>query len=260
MELNGAVCIVTGAATGIGAACAQRLAAKGARVAIDYSRSESEAHAVAAACDALGAESIVVRADVASDADCRRLAQAALDRWGRIDGLINNAGTTKFAAHDDLEALDARDFERIFAVNVIGAFQMTRAVAPAMKQRGAGAVVNISSVAGVMGNGSSIAYGASKGALNTMTLSLARALGPEIRVNAVCPGLVDTRWIKAGLGDGYEAAKRGYERATPLGSVLTPEDVADVAVWLIEGASQVTGEVMLVDGGLHLGPPPLRAR
>jgi 3-oxoacyl-[acyl-carrier protein] reductase len=260
MELNGAVCIVTGAATGIGAACAQRLAARGARVAIDYSRSEGEAHAVAAACEALGAESIVVRADVASDADCRRLAQAALDRWGRIDALINNAGTTKFAAHDDLEALDAQDFQRIFAVNVIGAFQMTRAVAPAMKQRGAGAVVNISSVAGVMGNGSSIAYGASKGALNTMTLSLARALGPEIRVNAVCPGLVDTRWIKAGLGDGYEAAKRGYERATPLGSVLTPEDIADVAVWLLEGASKITGEVMLVDGGLHLGAAPLRAR
>jgi 3-oxoacyl-[acyl-carrier protein] reductase len=260
MVLKGAVCIITGAATGIGSACARGLAAKGARVVIDYSRSEREAHEVAEACEALGTEAIVVRADVASDPDCRRLAQAALDRWGRIDGLINNAGTTKFVEHADLEALGAEDFQRIFGVNVVGAFQMTRAVVPAMQQRGEGAIVNISSVAGVMGNGSSIAYGASKGALNTMTLSLARALGPAIRVNAVCPGLVDTRWIKDTLGDGYEAAKASYERATPLGSVLTPDDVAGVAVWLLEGASKITGEVMLVDGGLHLGAPPLRAR
>src|SRR5215472_2628084 len=139
MILKDSVCIVTGSATGIGAACVELLAAKGARVAINYTTSEKEAQATAASCEAKGAATIVVRADVSADADCRRLAQAVLDKWGRIDGLINNAGTTKFARHNDLDALQAGDFERIFAVNVIGAFQAIRAVAPAMQRQGRGA-------------------------------------------------------------------------------------------------------------------------
>jgi 3-oxoacyl-[acyl-carrier protein] reductase len=245
--------IVTGSATGIGAACALRLAAKGARVTINYSKSEKEAREVAAACEAAGGQAIVVRADVSSDADCRALADATLDAWGRIDGLINNAGTTKVVPHADLDGLDAADFQRIFGVNVVGAFQMVRAVAPAMQRQGRGAIVNISSIGGIAGDGSSIAYAASKGALNTMTLSLARALGPAIRVNAVCPGFVETRWSRTNLGDAYETKKRGYEAASPLGSVLSPDDVADAAIWLLEGASKVTGEVIRVDSGWHLG-------
>jgi NAD(P)-dependent dehydrogenase (short-subunit alcohol dehydrogenase family) len=253
MILKDAACIVTGSAAGIGAACAQRLAAKGARVAINYTRSEKEAHEVAAACQAKGGQTVIVKADVSSDKDCRRLAETVLEKWGRIDGLVNNAGTTKFASHQDLNALDAADFQRIFGVNVIGPFQMTRAVAPAMQRQGAGAIVNVSSIAGIMGMGSSIAYAASKGALNTMTLSLARALGPAIRVNAVCPGFVETRWLTEGLGPAFESKKKNYESITPLQATVMPEDVADAVVWLLEGAAKVTGELITIDSGVHLG-------
>jgi len=260
MSFKDAVCIVTGSAAGIGAGCAERLAAKGARVVINYTKSEAEAKEVAAACQAKGGETILVQGDIAVDADCHKLAKAALDKWGRIDGLINNAGTTKFAQHADLDALQAEDFHRIYGVNVIGTFQMIRAVAPAMQKQGKGAVVNISSIAGVMGVGSSVAYAASKGALNTMTLSLARALAPAIRVNAVCPGFVETRWLKAGFGKDYDRIKGNYEANAPLKAVTYPEDIADAAVWLLEGAAKVTGEVLIVDAGTHLGGAVLKAR
>jgi 3-oxoacyl-[acyl-carrier protein] reductase len=253
MILKDSVCIVTGSAAGIGAACARHLASKGAKVAINYTKSEKEAREVAAACGSKGAETLLVQADVSSDTDCRRLAEAVLDKWGRIDGLVNNAGTTKFAAHDNLDALQAADFQRIFGVNVIGSFQMIRAVAPAMNRQGAGTIVNVSSIAGITGTGSSVAYAASKGALNTMTLSLARALGPAIRVNAVCPGFVETRWLTNGLGPEYEAKKRNYEAITPLKATVKPEEVADAVVWLLEGAGKVTGELITIDSGLHLG-------
>ena len=253
MNLTDTVCIVTGSAAGIGAACAERLASKGARVAINYTKSAREAQEVAAACEARGRQAMVIRADVSSDDDCRRLAQAVLDKWGRIDCLVNNAGTTKFVAHANLDALDAADFQRIFGVNVIGPFQMVRAVAPAMQRQGGGAIVNISSIAGLTGMGSSVAYAASKGALNTMTLSLARALGPAIRVNGVCPGFVETRWLTSGLGAEYEARKKNYEAITPLKATVLPEDVADAVVWLLEGAGKVTGELITVDSGVHLG-------
>ena len=185
MDIKGGVTIVTGSATGVGAAAVKLLATKGCNVVINYTKSEAEARDTQAQCDALGVETLLVQADVSKDADCRRMAAAAFDRWGRIDGLINNAGTTQFVNHANLEGLSAEDFQRIYAVNVIGPFQMTRAVTPHMKAAGRGAIVNVSSIAGVMGVGSSIAYTASKGALNTMTLSLARALGPEIRVNTI---------------------------------------------------------------------------
>lgn len=261
MELNNAVCIVTGSATGIGAACAVELARRGCRTVINYTKSEAEAKETARACEQAGAEALLVRANVADDADCRRMADAALEKWGRIDALVNNAGTTKVAFnHADLGALSAADFQNIYAVNVIGAFQMIRAVEPAMRKQGAGAIVNVSSIAGVMGIGTSVAYAASKGALNTMTLSLARALGPQIRVNAVCPGFVETRWLAQALGDRYETAKARSMANAPLGKVCTPEDVARTIVWLIEGAELVTGEFIIVDGGGHLGAAPLKAR
>jgi 3-oxoacyl-[acyl-carrier protein] reductase len=254
MKLNGSVCIVTGSATGTGAACAVQLAGKGARVVVNYTKSEGEARETAARCKAAGGEAIVVQGDVAVEADCRGLAQAALDQWGRIDGLVNNAGITKFAAHADLDALSAEDFQRIYAVNVIGPYQMIRACAPAMKKQGAGAVVNVSSISGIKGVGSSVAYVASKGALNAMTLSLARALAPEIRVNAICPGLIETRWHLSRFSpEDYARFKANYEKSVPLAKAASADDVAEVAVWLLEGAAQVTGETILVDGGLHLG-------
>ncbi len=263
MELKNAVCIVTGSASGIGAASAIMLAGKGARVVVNYSKSEDAARATQRACAAAGAqfggEALLVQADVAQDADCRRLAQAALDKWGRIDALINNAGATKFANHADLDALSAEDFLRIYSVNVVGAYQMVRACAPAMKQGGRGAVVNVSSIAGKNGMGSSIAYAASKGALNTMTMSLARVLGPEIRVNAVCPGMVDTKWLREGYGPRYAAIEARYRQGTALGRPATPEDIAAVIVWLIEGADLITGDTIMVDSGMHMGliPPKL---
>jgi NAD(P)-dependent dehydrogenase (short-subunit alcohol dehydrogenase family) len=262
MKLENAVCIVTGSAVGIGAACAVQLAARGARVVVNYTKSEADARATAAACEGQGPEALVCRANVADDSDCRRLAEAALAKWGRIDALVNNAGITKFAPdHSQLDALQASDFHGIYDVNVVGPYQMIRAVAPAMKAQGKGAIVNVSSIAGIMGIGSSVAYAASKGALNVMTLSLARALAPEIRVNAVCPGFVETRWLKEGLGEPlYTVAKTSYQAAAPLQSVLVPEDVASAVVWLIEGADTVTGELIILDGGVHLGRSPARAR
>lgn len=261
MELKNGVVIVTGSATGVGAASAKMLAAKGCNVVINYTKSEAEAKETQAACEAFGVQTLLCQADVSSDADCRRMAQAAIDKWGRIDGLINNAGTTHFVNHANLEGLTADDFHRIYSVNVIGPYQMTRAVAEQMKRQGRGAVVNVSSIAGVMGIGSSIAYTASKGALNTMTLSLARALGPEIRVNTICPGFIQGRWLRGGMGDeAYEAAKAFQERTTPLRKAGTPEDMAQAAVWFIEGADLITGEILIVDAGSHLGGAPLTAR
>jgi len=262
MELKNAVTIVTGSATGIGAACALELARLGSRVVVNYTRSEQDARETVRQCEQQGAETLLVQADVANNDDCLRMADAALDKWGRIDGLVNNAGITKFAQkHRDLAALDAEDFQRIYAVNVVGAFQMIRACAPAMQKQGKGAVVNVSSIAGVAGNGSSVAYAASKGALNTMTLSLARALAPEIRVNAVCPGFVETRWLQQGFGtEIYEKAKSNYERNSPLQKTVTPNDIASAIVWLLQGADFVTGEFILVDSGAHLNMMPLKAR
>ena len=248
------VAIITGSATGIGAAVACRLAAKGVNVVVNYSKSEEAAEATAAECRAHGVEALLCRADVANDADCRRMAAATLEAWGRIDYLVNNAGTTVFAAHHDLDAIQAEDFRRIYEVNVIGAFQMVRAVAPAMQAQGRGAIVNVSSVAGLAGIGSSIAYAASKGALNTLTLSLARSLGPAIRVNAVCPGMVKTRWLQQGLGaERYERTLASIEKSTPLKQASTPDDIAEPVVWLLDAAAHVTGEVITVDAGLHLG-------
>jgi len=254
VKLQSAVCIVTGSAVGAGAACAIQLAGKGARVVVNYSRSEKEARETLEACHSAGAEAILCKADVASDADCRALAQAALDKWGRIDALVNNAGITKYAAASDLDALSAEDFQHLYAVNVIGPYQMIRACVPAMKKQGAGAIVNISSISGVMGIGSSTAYCASKGALNTMTLALARALAPAIRVNAVCPGMIETRWHMGRFdAEGYARFKADYEKMVPLGKAASPDDVAEAAVWLIEGAGLITGECLLLDSGLHLG-------
>lgn len=254
MNLDNAVCIITGAGTGVGAACASQLAAKGCRVLVNYSRSEEDARRVAEQCVAAGSDAMLARGDVSKDADCRALARTALDKWGRIDALINNAGITKFARATDLEALDADDFQRLYAVNVIGPYQMIRACVPAMKKRGNAAIVNISSISGVRGLGSSTAYIASKGALNAMTLSLARALAPQIRVNAVCPGMVDTRWHSSRFSEqDYAKFKSDYAKTVPLEKAASPDDVAEVAVWMLEGAAQITGETLLVDGGLHLG-------
>ena len=262
MRLDGKVAIVTGSATGIGAAVAEKLAARGASVIINYTKSRAEAEATQAAIQKIGAQSRIVQADVSSDADCRRLARETLDAFGRIDILVNNAGTTKIVDHADLEGLTAEDWHWIYGVNVVGAFQMIRACAPAMKAQGYGAVVNVSSIAGVAGIGSSVAYAASKGAMNTMTIDLARALAPEIRVNAVCPGFVGTRWFKDALGhDVHDKMVAMQEKITPLRRAGMPDDVADAVVFFCaEGAQHITGEFLMTDAGLHLSLTPLSQR
>ncbi|MDI6615494.1 MAG: SDR family NAD(P)-dependent oxidoreductase, partial [Syntrophaceae bacterium] len=209
MKGSGKVAIVTGSSRGVGAATARMLAEKGYNVVINYSKSATEAEEVAESCRALGAETLLCRADVAADKDCRRMAAETIEKWGRIDALVNNAGTSKFCDHDDLEGLTAEDFLHIYHVNVVGPYQMVRAVVPSMKAIGSGAIVNVASISGLTGVGSSVAYAASKGGLITMTLSLARVLGPEIRMNAVCPGLIQGDWLRQGMGtDKYEAAVR----------------------------------------------------
>lgn len=253
-DLDGKIAIVTGSATGIGASVALGLTARGAKVVINYTKSEMEARATLETIEQAGGHGMLAQGDVAKDEDCRRIAQAALGAWGRIDILVNNAGTTKFVAHHDLEALNAEDFRSIYAVNVIGPYQMVRACAPSLKLSGDGAVVNVSSIAGVAGNGSSIAYAASKGALNTMTLSLARSLAPEIRVNAVCPGYVHTRWFTGRFGEEASTRiKQDQESTTPLKRAGTPEDIAQIVLFFCGPESRhVTGELLLADAGLHL--------
>jgi len=245
------VAIVTGSGSGIGAATAIELSKRGWSVVINYSKSADKAKAVAAKCK----DAILVQADTGQDADCRKLVKAALDKWGRVDALVNNAGTTKFVKHPDLDGLSADDFLHIYRVNVVGPFQMVRACAPALKAA-RGAVVNVSSVASLLGTGSSIAYAASKSALNAMTYSFARVLGPEVRVNAVCPGYVDTPWQHGAHGDeGARKAADRYAGLVPLKDYARPADVAETIAWLIEGARQVTGETIFVDGGMHIATP-----
>lgn len=247
------VAIVTGSATGVGAATALGLARRGYDVLINYSKSEREARESEAACRAAGADTLLVRGDVADDAACRAMADAALGRWKRLDALVNNAGITTFAGSANWDALDAQTFQNILGVNVVGAFQMVRACVAHLKAAG-GAIVNVSSVAGSLGIGSSVPYIASKGAVNSLTLHLARTLAPEIRVNAVCPGMITTRWFVDGIGvDAYEKLKAQYEQSTPLARACTAEDVAEAVIWLIEGARTVTGELILLDSGMHLG-------
>jgi NAD(P)-dependent dehydrogenase (short-subunit alcohol dehydrogenase family) len=251
--MNKKVCVVTGSSSGIGAATARLFAGNGWNVVVNYSRQAAPAEAVATECRALGADVLVVKCDVAQDADCRRMAAEVDARWGRADVLVNNAGATKFVAMKDLDGLDAADFQRIYGVNVIGAFQMTRAFAPLLRKHPVTGIVNVSSIASFMGTGSSIAYMASKGALNGMTAGLARALGPHIRVNAVAPGLVETPWMQDNLGpERYAAAVEAYKARAALEAVTSAEDIAQTIWYLGASAPKTTGEVLLVDAGVRL--------
>ena len=258
MSKDGLCAIVTGSASGLGAATAAILARGGARIVVNYSSSQKEAEQTADLCRSAGGEVVVVQGDVSRDEDCRKIVAAAAP-WGRVDALINNAGTTKHVAHDNLDGLSAEDFQRLFGVNTVGPFQMVRA-ARALLEAGAkasgraSAVVNVSSVAGISGGGSSIAYAASKGALNTMTYSLARALAPLIRVNTVCPGYIDTPWFTKGRGE--EAGKQVRDTVVakvPLKVASTAEDIAALVCFLATApSSNMTGEVVRMDAGLHL--------
>ncbi len=258
MSKDGLCVIVTGSASGLGAATAAILAKGGARIVVNYSNSKSEAEATADLCRSAGAEIVVVQGDVSRDDDCRKIAAAAA-LWGRVDALVNNAGITRHVPHDNLDGLSAEDFQRIFGVNTIGPYQMIRATrslleAGAKASGRASAVVNVSSIAGLSGNGSSIAYAASKGALNTMTQSLARALAPLIRVNTVCPGYIDTPWFTKGRGEaGAKAVRDAVVARAPLKVASSAEDIAQLVCFLASPASSsMTGECVRMDAGMHL--------
>jgi 3-oxoacyl-[acyl-carrier protein] reductase len=258
MSKDGLCAIVTGSASGLGAATAAILAKGGARVVVNYSNSKKEAEETADLCRKAGGDVVVVQGDVSRDEDCRKIVAAAAP-FGRLDALINNAGTTKHMAHDNLDGLSAEDFQRIFGVNTIGPYQMIRAarslLETAAKASGrASAVVNVSSVAGISGVGSSVAYAASKGALNTMTYSLARALAPLIRVNTVCPGYIDTPWFTKGRGEaGAKQVRDTVISKVPLKVASSADDIAQLVCFLAGPASsQMTGEVVRMDAGMHL--------
>jgi NAD(P)-dependent dehydrogenase (short-subunit alcohol dehydrogenase family) len=258
MSKDGLCAVVTGSASGLGAATAAILAKGGARIVINYSSSQKEAEQTADLCRSAGGDVVVVQGDVSRDEDCRKIAAAAA-AWGRLDVLVNNAGTTKHVPHENLDGLSSEDFQRLFGVNTIGPFQMVRATralleAGAKASGRASSVVNVSSVAGISGIGSSVAYAASKGALNTMTLSLARALAPLIRVNAVCPGYIDTPWFTKGRGvEGAAKVRDAVVAKVPLKRASTAEDVAGLVCFLATSQSgNMTGEVVRMDAGGHL--------
>jgi NAD(P)-dependent dehydrogenase (short-subunit alcohol dehydrogenase family) len=250
--------IVTGSASGLGAASALILAKEGARIVINYSSSKKEAEETADRCRSAGGDVVVIQGDVSKDEDCKRIAAAAAP-WGRLDALINNAGVTKHMAHDNLDGLSAEDFQRIYAVNTIGPYQMVRAARGLLEEGSkasgrASSVVNVSSIAGIVGFGSSVAYAASKGALNTMTISLARALCPSIRVNAVCPGFIDTPWFTKGRGaDAAQQIRETVIERSPLGVASKAEDIAELVCFLARpNSAHMTGEIVRIDAGAHL--------
>lgn len=240
--MDGKVAIVTGSTSGIGRAIAHRFADEGAAVVINSSKSVEAGEALAAVLP----DAIYVRADVSSEAQGQLLVRSALERWGRLDVLVNNAGLTEVIPHRDLDAANLDVWRRIFELNVFGTWLITRAAVESLRET-RGCVINITSMAGIRAAGSSIPYATSKAALNHLTRLLAKALGPEIRVNGIAPGLIDTPWT-----EDWDAVRANVERVAPMRRSGRPADVAPIAV-LLATTSYVTGEVLMVDGGLNLG-------
>lgn len=250
------VALITGGGTGVGSATAKRLASRGYRVAVNYRKSADSAAATVEACKAAGNEAITVQGDVADIGACQRLVSQVGEKWGRLDVLVCSAGTTQFTQMHDLDAQNAEDFQRVFATNVLGAYQIVRAAAPFLRDSSGGAVVMISSIAAMNGNGSSLAYIASKGALNSLTLALARILAPQVRVNAVLPGLIESDWFLNGMDEkSYHTIRDGFAAASALETVCSPQDVADAVSFLAVDAKKMTGQLMVLDAGFMLGRP-----
>ncbi|HEX5493071.1 MAG TPA: SDR family oxidoreductase [Mycobacteriales bacterium] len=236
------VALVTGSSSGIGAAVATRMAVSGIRVMVNSARSVEAGQTLA---DTLPGAAYT-RADISVESEARDLVAATVERFGRLDVLVNNAGTTRFIPHHDLDAVTGQVWRDILDTNVIGTWQVTAAAVPHLRDTGDGCVINVASLAGLRPNGSSIPYAASKAAVIHLTRLLANVLGPQIRVNAVAPGLVETPWIAP-----YQGTREYVTETAPLRRVATPEDIADVVCDLAD-FRYVTGEVIVADGGLHL--------
>lgn len=257
LNFSDMVVIVTGSSAGIGAAAVEGFAAGGAKVVVNYAHNADAAEKVAQNCRDKGGEAIVVGADLSRAENCGRLVQSAIDKWGRLDVVVNNAGTTKFVNHNDLEGLSPEDFHNIYALNVVAPYEMIKAARPHLAKQG-GSVVNISSIAGVRAVGSSLAYVASKGGLNSLTMGLARSLAADgIRVNAVCPGFVGTDWFRNVFGEeNFQRIAKAQKNLTPSDHVAGPDDICGPILFFAHPMSRhVTGQFLLVDGGMTLGMP-----
>lgn len=243
-EVVSKVALVTGGGTGVGRSTSLQLARRGYNVAINYSRSKDDAESTAAEVRELGVRAITIECNVANDERVRAMLARCQSELGRLDVVVNNAGMTHFVEHSDLEAMTEDKWDEILAVNLKGPFFVSRAAIPVMRATGGGAIVNVASVAGIAGAGSSIAYAASKGGLITLTKSLAKAFAPDIRVNAVCPGPIISRWL-ADHQDMVQAAMK----LTPLKRASSTDDVADAVTFLACDAEMMTGQALVVDGG-----------
>ena len=248
--------IITGASRGVGRATAMALARQGYAVAVNYSASKDEAEDAVQQIESYGGQAIAIQANVVDDTECRQLVAQTLQAFGRLDVLVNNAGTTKFIPHNALDQVLDEDWDRIMGVNLKGPFQMVRAALPALVSSGDGAIVNVASIAGLSGAGSSIPYCASKAALLNMTVALARVCAPKVRVNAVAPGFIEGEWLKQGLGPAYDMVKKQCEDRAALHRVCQPEDVAAAILSLALGSRLVTGQTIVVDGGMLIGSTP----
>ena len=242
------VALVTGGATGIGKSAVLALARAGYDVAINYNSSEAAARSTARDAEKLGAKALLAKCDVSDEAGVRSMLDSVKKAFGRLDVLINNAGTTASWKAKDLDSLSLEEWDRVFAVNVRGLFQVTRAAAPLLRVN-KGCVVNTASIVGLRPGPQPLPYAASKAAVVNLTKTLAWNLGPEIRVNAVAPGWMEGDWMKRMLQDKYEDLMGKRAKATPLKRVVTADDVAETMLSLIESNRFVTGEVMVIDGG-----------
>ncbi len=253
MKIEGKAAIVTGGGTGVGRATAEALARCGCSVLVNYSRSREDAIATVAELEKMGVRAVAFQADVADDDQCRKMVDCAVNTFGRLDVLINNAGRTEFIRQKDLDAVTDEVWMNILGVNLIGPFHCARAAAEPMRQASdGGVIVNVSSIASVLGKGSCIPYAASKAALNNLTIALARVFAPDIRVNAVLPGFITGRWMEQGLGDIYEPYKERFASKLPLQKVCEPADVADSVMSLVTGSDLITGQTLVCDGGMSI--------
>ena len=255
MQLKDRVALITGSSRGVGRETAFAIARAGGAVVINYRQSADEAADVVKALKEQGGRVHCVQADIAVEADCLRLVSESVATFGQLDILVNNAATTDFLPFADLDRLTDEHWDRILQTNVKGAFYCIRAAKPHLEKAfGGGEIVNVSSVAGMIGNGSSIAYCASKAALISLTVSCARALAPSIRVNSVAPGFIADHWTESGLGENFTQAKQSHESRAVLGKVCVPSDVADAILGFLQGSDLVTGQTIVCDGGMTIGP------